>query len=307
MGSRRKVVLGGVGLCMVLSVGFPAQSRGNDSADQPTAARNQAIDADFHVDTFGVAAGQPINSGFVFVDGVYLDAPYTVTRRGSGILVNDEVIVQPLPEWPLPTPEPLPTENPKVPPSLERTTPHQHPDVLGYIRTKLAYIKANYPETELSTRFSEALESLPCVERVKGGTPTTVTVEWTDGDVTSIRIVPPARASLPMDENSIRGRLDGERARLEKKLAKGKGVFYFSDGGEINVSKNRIEERLPILFDILASDQSTEKKFQAVRETMGWQVVKKDGYGSTLVTHFKSSPQLEARIAELRRKNGPPE
>lgn len=49
------------------------------------------------MDEMGIEYGTPLMSGFVFVDGRYIPAPYTVTRRGNGIFVNRIQVEQPVP------------------------------------------------------------------------------------------------------------------------------------------------------------------------------------------------------------------
>jgi hypothetical protein len=36
----------------------------------------------------------PINSGFVFIDGKYIEPPYTVKRKGMTVYLNDIQIMQ---------------------------------------------------------------------------------------------------------------------------------------------------------------------------------------------------------------------
>ena len=51
------------------------------------------------VEALGSVSGQPQMTGFVFIDGRYVAPPYTVTRRGNGILINRIQVEQPV-KWP---------------------------------------------------------------------------------------------------------------------------------------------------------------------------------------------------------------
>jgi hypothetical protein len=53
--------------------------------------------------------GQPIESGFVIVDGQYLSAPYVVERRSADILINEHLVQEAaVPDWsPGPGPRPF--------------------------------------------------------------------------------------------------------------------------------------------------------------------------------------------------------
>ncbi len=48
---------------------------------------------------FGTAKSEPINTGFFFFDGKYIEAPYVVERRGLDTYIND-CLVRKGPEWP---------------------------------------------------------------------------------------------------------------------------------------------------------------------------------------------------------------
>ena len=36
---------------------------------------------------------KPINSGFVFIDGKYIETPYVVKRKGDKVYINNEIVV----------------------------------------------------------------------------------------------------------------------------------------------------------------------------------------------------------------------
>lgn len=46
-------------------------------------------------DRYGVAEGDIVESGFVFIDGLYIESPYKISRRGLSIYVNDRRILNP--------------------------------------------------------------------------------------------------------------------------------------------------------------------------------------------------------------------
>ena len=71
--------------------GMPGPGRGSGQAASMEAAAVKAL---------GVVEDKPIDSGFVFIDGVYVEAPYTVSRRGRQLFINDILIYQ-WAEWPL--------------------------------------------------------------------------------------------------------------------------------------------------------------------------------------------------------------
>ena len=48
---------------------------------------------------FGINHGEPINKGFLFYEGRYIEAPYVVERRGLEIYINDVLMLEGC-EWP---------------------------------------------------------------------------------------------------------------------------------------------------------------------------------------------------------------
>lgn len=59
------------------------------------------------VKVFGERDGQRVNNGIVFVDGLYIRAPYVVSRKGNGIVINGRYVAMKLPiaaEAPKPKP-----------------------------------------------------------------------------------------------------------------------------------------------------------------------------------------------------------
>ena len=48
---------------------------------------------------FGISKGEPINSGYLFLDHRYVEGPYVVERRGLDIYINGH-LVRRSPEWP---------------------------------------------------------------------------------------------------------------------------------------------------------------------------------------------------------------
>ena len=43
---------------------------------------------DLMVERFGMSRAEPVYTGYVFINGRYLDAPYIVEQRGVGLFIN---------------------------------------------------------------------------------------------------------------------------------------------------------------------------------------------------------------------------
>ncbi|MBN1766025.1 MAG: hypothetical protein JW860_12255 [Sedimentisphaerales bacterium] len=52
--------------------------------------------SDSYTDKYGVTEGDEINSGFVFIEGKYVEPPYRISRRGLSLYVNEIIINSPI-------------------------------------------------------------------------------------------------------------------------------------------------------------------------------------------------------------------
>ena len=93
----------------------------NFSAPQDFDERLQELgESLLHAEEFGTTVGSPINKGFVFFDGHYLDAPYIVTRKGLAIVINDKMLEPPIRLAREETPSR--DVDPEIPPEISRET-----------------------------------------------------------------------------------------------------------------------------------------------------------------------------------------
>jgi len=112
---------------------------------------------------FGVKKGTPVESGFVFLDGVYIEAPYSVSRRGGDIYVNDAKIEDVVGMWPPPYAE---DKDPGMPPGLTKDSTFKDldfPDRPGdsWDRKKRRWLCSHFPPEEATRRTIEYYMSLP--------------------------------------------------------------------------------------------------------------------------------------------------
>ncbi|MEA3448729.1 MAG: hypothetical protein U9Q98_09845, partial [Bacteroidota bacterium] len=116
----------------------------------------------------------PINSGFVFVDGKYIESPYTVKRKGMTVYLNDIQIMQ---EQKVLTKKDflLPKKEPGIPPSLKRDDDLNTMFSYKYKKTRYSYITAqiNYLITKYKFEIAkhkiiDYYKNLPNVDTVSG-------------------------------------------------------------------------------------------------------------------------------------------
>ncbi|MFO7790827.1 MAG: hypothetical protein R6V32_09665, partial [Bacteroidales bacterium] len=115
----------------------------------------------------------PINSGFVFIDGEYIEPPYTVKRKGMIVYLNDIQIMQ---EQKVLTKKDflLPKKDPGLPPSLTKTdsldkiySESVDKYSASYISVKLYYLYLNY---DFNTARDSALEYFRSLPNIKSAT-----------------------------------------------------------------------------------------------------------------------------------------
>ena len=115
-----------------------------------------------------VAIGQErINTGFVFIDGKYIDAPYTVYVEDLAVYVNGVQITKQIP-WVVkdkyaPESDVL-VENIPQNLAIEEGYTVKTDDGLNYIDAKLRYLYKNYPYNEAVEKVIEFYSTLPWVQ-----------------------------------------------------------------------------------------------------------------------------------------------
>jgi PKD repeat protein len=116
----------------------------------------------------------PINSGFVFIDGEYIEPPYTVKRKGMTVYLNHIQIMQ---EQKVLTKEDflLPKKEPGIPPELKKEDDIDKMYTYTYENTRHAYISAQRYYYLMNYTFDVAIQksinyykSLPNIKETNG-------------------------------------------------------------------------------------------------------------------------------------------
>ncbi len=149
----------------------PAACGAGDDPARPATAGREASEKpgppDW-VDVFGTNEGKPIDSGFVFYDGRYVEAPYRVIRRGVGLYLNETR----LPEsgaWP---PTDYEDKDPGVPPGLTRNSTFadlEFKDKPGdsWDRKKVRWLRRHHTPEEAQRLIVRYYEELPFVAKAE--------------------------------------------------------------------------------------------------------------------------------------------
>lgn len=285
-------------LCLLAFTG----SCSDASARQPASSQ-----PDLHVDVFGERVGEPIDSGFVFADGEYMDKPYRVTRRGTSLYVNDRRVRTYRITWP---PYKLEVdEDPGIPAGLTRDSDFpEDPSPDAFFRRKLRYLYQHFPPDEARRRMIEFYRSLPFVKEVRHADPpgSSIVIEVVTHRNRSHKIYLESGRNAAVRKTATRSELtqwlEKQRSRIDSELRRGNCLMVCGRGKEISFGPDKANKALPPVVDALASNASADEKLATLER---WGVIPQNcrkTYAS-LVKGFKTSPQLTARIAEIRKKH----
>jgi len=265
----------------------------------------------------GVTEGRPVTTGFVFVDGRYLEPPYVVVRRGLQVTING-VVVHEWKRWP--SPDLRVDEKPELPAGITETSGFEDFGKLvtnwwdTYPTRVSRYYYQHFPPDEAAKRITEDIRSLPFVESVALERPdrlTLLTVRTKAGRTVSVDIGERPRDSAlswRFGDKELVERLDGTRALYERRLTLGMCWFAFSGGAELSLGGGRrgAAESLGLVVEILRSGRSAEEKMRLL-ERMDFlpprELARREDFAA-LFEHFQALPSLDQRLAELVRETG---
>lgn len=248
----------------------------------------------------GVIEGGAITNGFVFIDGKYIDPPYIVSRRGTGICINGHLVEQPCP-WPIPEKSipvvPL-TEDPKMPESITRNTSQYDKELIKYLGDKKAYYRSKYGEQQMVKLMVKVYEELPCVLKAKAGQDENyVTVTWADGNTMNHRLILPKRKSTEWTRDSILKRLEKYRANYEDHLNKGGYYFLGAAHGRMTGTIVGAKIILPVLLPALKTSKDAKEVHQRMQEA--GLVFMDERACEAFFTHREIPKELENRVEAL--------
>jgi len=259
---------------------------------------------------------EPIDSGYVFTNGQYLDAPYRVIRKGIGYFINDIMVSKAdVPGWPWPPPERIVKEDPGFPPGITKDTTLEEMDELS--DRKYLYLYQNFPEEVAIQKLTEYYASLPCVRSATFTGVTYIDLVMIDGRKIGkdMKIGPKTSWWDPVNTPTYEEVLEELKEMhlfWEKQLLGGSCIIFFQfppDSkfgvryGDDIISPVGVYQGLPEVIEILKSDITLQEKKEEMKE------LTKEVYFNAnlslpadLSVPFKTTPQLERRINEIKEK-----
>ena len=291
-------------LAATASQGDPGRTiAADDAAKRPAAgkAASETPAARDWIELFGINEGKPVDSGFLFYDGRYVEAPYRVSRRGVGLYVNDSRFPG-SGFWP---PDDLEDKDPGPPPGLTRNSKWSDLLIKGkpggsWDGVKLRWLKRHYKPEEASRLFIQYLKDLPFVAKVEVVSRNELKITTHGGEI--IETIGLAAAPwFPPTKEQVLEELERRRRRLERRLQEGDCILMFESGSEISFGQERAARELPVAVEILSSKRSDAEKADLLERIGIWEP---SPTFLKLVTQFQPSAQLTERLRALSEKTG---
>jgi hypothetical protein len=285
---------------------------GSAQAGDSAAAGAAALEENA-VKELGVKEGDKVDSGFIFFDGRYIDAPYTVSQRGRRLFVNEVMIYQ-WDRWPLPDLRVY--EDPGYPPGLTGNSTmddlrdKQNPENSPWLRQQ-RYLYQHFPPDVARQKLADWFRGLPFVESAefKPLGSDRLRIKMKNGEEKGVSVTPPpaeSSYSWKFTNQDIVQWLERDRSRYEKYLKKGEAVFLFSKGHPVTMIRKKAACDLGLMTEILRSDRTKEEKIDLLQRM---EFLPPPSFGGTsmflpLITQFQASEQLEERIGQLVKETG---
>lgn len=309
-------------VCALTMSNLCADSRVGAAKDAtPAVAREQAKSHDAPSATapdesaikgLGVKAGENVDTGFVFFDGRYIDAPYTVSRRGRRLFVNDVMIYQ-WDRWPLP--DLRVDEDPGYPPGLTESSTMDDA-IKGNAedspwQRQSRYLYQHFPPDVASQKLAEWSRGLPFVEGAEFKPPGSdrLRIRMKNGEEKGVGLSPPppdSPYSWNFTNQDIIKRLEYNRGKYEAYLKNGEALFLFHKGYPVPMIRMKAARDLGLMTEILRSDRTKGEKIDLLQRM---EILYPPSMGGNemflpLITQFQASKQLEERIDELVKETG---
>ncbi len=246
------------------------------------------------VKELGEEEGKPVANGFVFIDGRYIEAPYTATRRGSALIINDAKVW----DWPITYPDV--DQEPGLPPGMTKNWTFfdlalWRPHADRWDLKERRWIECHFKPAEGEQKLAEYYRRMPFVKRVQSQEPDQLLVETLEGGIHEVDIgLPPP---LPWTKRHILGELAAARKNVEYNLGDGACYMYFSGADEILLEPYKTAVNLGLVVEILSSDKSAADKLNLLQR-MRFLKPKDQVQLPRLIAGFKGSNALTDRIAQ---------
>jgi hypothetical protein len=241
---------------------------------------------------FGKNNGKQIDSGYVFFEGEYIEAPYRVDRVGTAIFINDTTIEKP-DIWPKQIYDG--NEDVEMPKEINQYTSIYDPIFKEFSLKKAAYLRKTMSPDKEKEIMEAMWRKLPFVVSAKldGNDPSILHITTTSGETIPISLVSFRRQIPDASKEGLTEKLNQTRKSYEDMLERGTCYFFFNRGGHIRFSEGSAEEKLTNIITISKSAASLEERTEQLKNLIH---DTENERAQKILKNFRVTPQLEERI-----------
>lgn len=241
-----------------------------------------------------------VESGFVFREGRYIEAPYLVESRDLTVFINGIQVTRRL-KWP---PKDLRVEeDPGMPVDVPMEAGLAALDTVRgangspHMSLKVRYLNQHYPAEEARAMIVRYFESLPYIKSVRAVHGCVLELEDHFGET---RLVDISHHELqpPPTLEEYEAAVEDQKNAIIQRLMKGRCILYFGST-EISFSGIKAAAVLPRAMEALSDATLDVESKKAVLEELG--IIRNgDTLRDTMIRNFRSNRQLDDRIEQLR-------
>lgn len=249
-----------------------------------------------------VSIGIPINSGFVFIDGKYIDAPYHITIKeissnkigdtSGGILyINGVRVLSALTTIKSQYNEDI---DPELPLSINKNTSLYDKSLTNYLLQKMAYIKKHYNRGEERKIMENVYRSLPCIKEAHITETGALAITTYRGEDSNIGLVGFSRK--PLSPRELYKNIEYSANSFINNLKAGGCMMFQANGNRLLIGDPRAAISI---IKILNSEKNPAKRFKGLHNA-GFNIIDES---KKIITDFSGSPQLDQRLENLTSKD----
>lgn len=245
---------------------------------------------------------EPVNSGFVFVNGKYINSPYMIKvekvlipephntyLRGGVMYLNNLILSNHLTRK---YHEYKGDVDPAIPEGINKNTSIYDIKINDYFRQKIAYVQRRHSREEEAKILANVYKSLPNIKRTRFIDSKTLEIETYNGDIINCSLLSSRRKplSFPQFYEQTIDLAD----RYASILKNGGALFFTAKSGQLSVTGSN---GALALVSALNSGKTPEERI-AYAHKLGFGHFHPD---NPAITQYVGSPQLEERLQNLNR------
>ena len=241
---------------------------------------------------------KPIETGFVFVDGKYIDAPYIVEAHDLAVYINGMHITS-ISTYPLK--DKRINEDPGMPVGVTKEAGLAALDTVRgqngrpHCGLKVGYLNQHFSKEEARIKIIEYFKALPYIKNVDDSEKYILKLEDYYGETRLIWTSPHGDVGPPKTIEDLKAAAERTKSYFIKDLKLGYCIFYGKGGGTMlpRIVAARIFPK------ILETLRNTKLDYEAKNH-----ILEKFGISNRdfLIKNFEASEQFDKRLEELREK-----